>query len=745
MREQSVFGRVATVVATLATLTTAQVLCAGVVEPELRAALDAAAPGTELRVIASFTNPVDLAGLRVASRADAAGRARLVEALRARNEAMTAAASSLLQTARARKVVPLWLVNGLAFTASPVAITRLAALPTVASVRLDATLVAPQAQAAATASPEWNIQMVHAPELWAMGYAGAGVVVAEMDTGVDVDHPDLAASYRGGSNSWFDPNGQHQTPSDASGHGTQTMGVIVGGSAGGSAIGMAPAARWIAVKIFNDSGTASLSAVHAGFQWLLDPDGNPDTNDAPDIVNGSWGYPSRLNQCYQEFAPDIVALRAAEISVVMAAGNSGPTTPSSMSPADNPGALSVGAVDSMSTVASFSGRGPAACDGSVYPDLAAPGVGIRTADLTFGGVVPDSYATVTGTSIAAAHVTGALALLLSASPSANVATLESVLADSAVDLGFAGADNSYGYGLIDVMAASGGLGSGAGGVTAAGDSYGTVEDTPLAVATPGVLANDSGATLTAVLVTSVSHGTLSLGADGAFGYSPDANFAGTDSFTYEANDGSTTSAPATVTISVSPVNDPPVASGDAWNATAGSARTVAAPGVLANDTDVDGDVLQAVLATGPAHASAFALAADGSFSYTAVASYVGTDSFTYKASDGQAASVVATVSLTVSAPTNQAPVAVADSAVTRRGTAVAIKVLANDYDPDGSLVAGSVTIVVKPLSGSVGVARNGTVKYTPKKGFSGTDTFTYTVKDNLGAVSNAATVKVTVR
>ena len=166
-----------------------------------------------------------------------------------------------------------------------------------------------------------------------------------MDSGVDPDHPDLKARYRGGSNSWYDPHGQHSAPFDADGHGTQVMGVMVGGASGGSAIGVAPEARWIAVKIFDDSGKAPLSAIHQGFQWLLDPDGDPDTDDAPDVVNNSWGFVENLNECVEEFQSDVEALRAADIGVVFAAGNGGPLPATSISPANLPGSFSVGFID----------------------------------------------------------------------------------------------------------------------------------------------------------------------------------------------------------------------------------------------------------------------------------------------------------------------------------------------------------------------------------------------------------------
>ena len=199
-----------------------------------------------------------------------------------------------------------------------------------------------------------------------------------MDTGVDINHSDLLSRWRGGVNSWYDPNGEHNTPSDLNGHGTQSMGIMVGGSAGGSAIGVAPDATWIAAKIFNDAGEASLSSIHQGFQWLLDPDSDPLTDDAPDVVNNSWTL-QNVNGCDNEFAADISALRASSIMVIFSAGNYGPSPMTSVSPANNAEGFAVGAVDSTMTIANFSSRGPS-CDGSLYPEVVAPGVNIKTSD-----------------------------------------------------------------------------------------------------------------------------------------------------------------------------------------------------------------------------------------------------------------------------------------------------------------------------------------------------------------------------
>ena len=222
---------------------------------------------------------------------------------------------------RVASVRPFWIMNGIEVVADPGVVKLLGTLPEVAAVRPNATIQAPGA-AAASAGPEWNVARVNAPALWDLGYRGQGVVVANMDTGVDATHPDLASRWRGGSNSSFDPNGQHPTtPTDVNGHGTWTMGAMVGGDAGGSSVGVAPDAKWIAVKIFNDRGTATTAGIHAGFQWLLDPDGNPSTPDAPNVVDDSW---TLINGgCDLTFQLDLRNLRAAGILPVFAAGNGG--------------------------------------------------------------------------------------------------------------------------------------------------------------------------------------------------------------------------------------------------------------------------------------------------------------------------------------------------------------------------------------------------------------------------------------
>ena len=166
-------------------------------------------------------------------------------------------------------------------------------------------------------------------------------------------------------------------------------------------------------------------------------------------------------------------------------------------------------------------------------------------------------------------------------------------------------------------------------------------------AAQGVLANDTdpdGDSLTALDLTNPAHGTLFLNADGSFAYTPAAGFSGTDSFTYDASDGTLDSPPATVTLVV--IDHPPVANADSYTASEGEPFVVgAAQGVLANDTDPDGDPLTAIALTAPANGTVV-LNADGSFVYTPTSEFAGTDSFTYEASDGALDSSAATVALT---------------------------------------------------------------------------------------------------
>jgi len=230
-----------------------------------------------------------------------------------------------------------------------------------------------------------------------------------------------------------------------------------------------------------------------------------------------------------------------------------------------------------------------------------------------------------------------------------------------------------------------------------------------------------GDPLAAVLVDGPAHGSVTLAGDGSFTYTPAPDFNGSDSFTYKASDGQLDSNVATVTITVNPVNDAPVAGDDA---AVTDEDAVATGNVLGNDSDVDGDPLAAVLVDGPAHGSV-TLAGDGSFTYTPAPDFNGSDSFTYKASDGQADSNVATVTITVN-PVNDTPVAEPQAATTDEDQAVVISLTGRDIEtPAGEL---AFTITRQPEHGTVILSGN-QARYEPAGNYNGSDSFAFTVTD----------------
>ena len=278
------------------------------------------------------------------------------------------------------------------------------------------------------------------------------------------------------------------------------------------------------------------------------------------------------------------------------------------------------------------------------------------------------------------------------------------------------------------------------------DQFATDEDTTLEVAAPGVLGNDNdadGDALTATLVSTPAHGELTLNADGSLSYVPARDYTGPDSFTYTTSDGSTTSPPVSASITVRPVNDPPLGSGDAYATDEDVALVVAAPGVLGNDADPDGDALTAAVAGAPAH-GALTLNADGSLRYVPARDYRGPDSFTYTVSDGSATSAPATVSISVRS-VNDAPAGGKDAYSTDDGKPLVIAapgVLVNDADADGDALTAAVAEA--PDHGTLTLAADGSLRYVPAAKFKGLDNFTYRVTDGT-LLSAPVDVRIIVR
>lgn len=334
--------------------------------------------------------------------------------------------------------------------------------------------------------PSWNIAKVGAEQVWSsLDILGQGAVVAGFDTGVVYQHPALVEQYRGNlgndefdhNYSWFEPDSSlypdgnlgpsaSDVPSDChyyGTHGTHTMGTMVGNAGASnsdsSVVGMAPRARWIAVPgICSETMSGGIGDDIGGlkaFQWLLCPTdlsgdlATADCSKAPDVINNSWGS---ANPFSNVFEPVVNALRAAGVASVFAAGNPSAGPGSIGSPANIPAGITVGATDSQDNIASFSALGPSPIDGEQKPELSAPGVDVLST------VSTNSYSSYSGTSMAAPHVAGLVALMVSADlkdgeRDFNIDELEYFMEATAVDLGAPGPDPIYGHGRIDALAA----------------------------------------------------------------------------------------------------------------------------------------------------------------------------------------------------------------------------------------------------------------------------------------------------
>ena len=422
------------------------------VTPGLQDCLDGLEAGQAVPVIIELTPTVDLS--RFARGRESAGD--MIRALQATaTSTQSPVRARLQQLGLERGVRSFWINNSLALEATAAQIEALAADPSVVQVDLDAAVgFAPPAAADGEREPAWNLHLVGAPRVWSeLGLTGTGMVVGSMDTGVDLTHPSLAGKWRGGDNSWIDIINGQPAPYDDHGHGTHTIGIMVGGDGPGPLDpdpGLAYDAVFISAKVLDHNNSfSSASTVIAGAQFMLDPDGDPGTDDFPHVINNSWYF---YSETYTGFYSSAAAWRAAGIIPVFCLGNEGPSRETTRPPANYNNVIGVGATTSADDMWYYSSRGPSPAGAQFPADRRKPEFGAPGASVT--SCIPGGgYQAWSGTSMAAPHVAATVALMLQAESNLTYDGIVSLLASTAVDLGPPGHDDDFGHGRLDTYAA----------------------------------------------------------------------------------------------------------------------------------------------------------------------------------------------------------------------------------------------------------------------------------------------------
>ncbi|MEO0267124.1 MAG: S8 family serine peptidase [candidate division WOR-3 bacterium] len=353
---------------------------------------------------------------------------------------------------------PYWIFNGFYVKATKDVIEELAKREDVEYIIEDFIIKIEEAIPGEEVEPnaiEWNVLRVRADSCWNIGYTGEGAIIGQMDTGVDVNHPALAGKWL--SPYWYDPVNNQPNPYDDNGHGTHTMGTILGGDGNGpftNDIGVAPGAKFVMCKICNSGGSCPATAIHLGFQKIADWKGS-----GVNIIacSNSWGSTNTLST---EFWQDCMNWRNVGVIPVFANGNSGPAPGTAGTPGNFPIVIGVGATAQGDSIASFSSRGPAPNQSPwnnqqywprpdwnlIKPNISAPGKNVRSS------VPGGGYAVYSGTSMATPHVAGAIAIFFQKNQQIDFTTVYNVILDYADRPSQYGPypNNNHGWGILNV-------------------------------------------------------------------------------------------------------------------------------------------------------------------------------------------------------------------------------------------------------------------------------------------------------
>jgi subtilisin family serine protease len=418
--------------------------------PELVTQVQQGAPTNLISCIVQMTEPYPYATARINSR-----QANITQFRTVAQNSQAPLVADLAQFGNAAVVnEQFWVINGLHLLASPDVIRWLSTRKDVAVIYDDAPVFLIDAGSEATGGgidtpPRWNISKVSAPTCWSAGYDGTGVIVAQTDTGVDASHVALQGRFSG---YWHDSINGQSSPYDDNGHGTHTMGTILGQNG----IGVAPGATFVAVKVLSGGGSGSSSQTLNGMQWIANLAATVDIK----VMSASWGSSARTDDWVWNTCQ---TYKSIGILPVFANGNDGPGSGTVGSPGDYPLVLGVGATDSSDNIASFSSRGPAPNQSPwnvssnwfrpdwnlTKPDLSAPGVNIYSC-WPGGG-----YQTLQGTSMATPHVAGAVAILCQANPNLDPTTMYQMLLEGSdqPSQGQPYPNQNYGWGRLNVFQA----------------------------------------------------------------------------------------------------------------------------------------------------------------------------------------------------------------------------------------------------------------------------------------------------